>query len=105
MPEIVKKYIEKLLENNPKFTGNLELNFKDGIIMEVVERKKTVFVNRILKRIRAGAFFVIQKSLPARRYRCELRTVIVHQIQRAVATASIYADKYRAKIRPVRKDE
>jgi hypothetical protein len=44
MPKEVVEYFEKLLKNCPKFTGNIELNLKDGIIMEVIERKKTVFV-------------------------------------------------------------
>ena len=34
-------YIEKLLEKDSGFTGKLEINYKDGVAMDVNETKRT----------------------------------------------------------------
>jgi len=39
----IKLYVEKLLENIPDFTGKLEINFKDGKLMDINETKRTKF--------------------------------------------------------------
>lgn len=37
----VIEYLEKLFKDRPIFTGSIELNFKDGVLMDIVERKRT----------------------------------------------------------------
>ena len=37
----VKGYIEGLLLDNENFTGKVELNFKDGQLMDINETKRT----------------------------------------------------------------
>jgi hypothetical protein len=33
-------YLEKLIYNSPKFTGSVEMNFKDGVLMDIVKRER-----------------------------------------------------------------
>jgi hypothetical protein len=41
MIQKVIEYLEKLLKEKPCFTGSVELNWKDGVLMDIVERKRT----------------------------------------------------------------
>jgi hypothetical protein len=41
MPKKLIEYIENLLKNSPNFTGSIEVNVKDGIILDVVKRERT----------------------------------------------------------------
>ena len=34
-------YIEELLKRHPRFTGKLEVNFKDGTVMDINETRRT----------------------------------------------------------------
>lgn len=40
---IVWDFITKLLQEKPDFTGKLEINFKDGVIMDINKTERTKF--------------------------------------------------------------
>jgi hypothetical protein len=37
----VSLYVEELLKQHPRFTGKLEVNFKDGKVMDINETRRT----------------------------------------------------------------
>lgn len=37
----VALYVEELLKRHPRFTGKLEVNFKDGKVMDINETRRT----------------------------------------------------------------
>jgi len=41
--EKITKYLEGLLAKLPKFTGKLELNFKDGVLKDINETRRTKY--------------------------------------------------------------
>jgi len=40
---VLAKYINDFFEETPNFTGKLEINFKDGKLMDINETKRTKF--------------------------------------------------------------
>jgi hypothetical protein len=37
------KYLEMVFKKTPQFTGSIEVNFKDGKLMDIKETKRTKF--------------------------------------------------------------
>jgi hypothetical protein len=40
------KYLEEVFKKMPKFTGSIEINFKDGKLMDITEIKRTRFTEQ-----------------------------------------------------------
>lgn len=47
--EKISKYIEKLLRNNPEFTGNLQFNFYKGGVTNVNQNKSEKLEEALLQ--------------------------------------------------------
>jgi len=41
VPKVTAEYVRAMLKRNPEFTGQIVINFKDGIAMDVQEMKRT----------------------------------------------------------------